>query len=80
MNKRIIKKVAKRYLDTGVMPGRYVLGVDEYYCGLENRYYKTVLNLRSTRLQREVYAEAYRRGWDGCHWDNPLVLSVEEVA
>ena len=77
MKRRTLKKVAKRYLDTGYMPKRYILAVEETADGFANRYTKTVMRLRSPRLQTAVYAEAYRRGWNGNHWDDPMVLSVE---
>lgn len=74
MKKRVCKKVAKRYLDKGIMPKRYILAIEEMADGV---YTKTFMVLRSANLERTIRNVAYRRGWDGCHWDDPMVLSVE---
>ena len=76
MNKRILKKTAKRFLETGMIAGRHIAGIDEFRDGDS---WKTQLVLRSSRLHSAVYAEARRGGWDGCHWSNPLLLSVDEI-
>lgn len=75
MKKRLAKKVAKRYLDTGEMQSKYVLSVREYKV-FDTPYWKTELTV-SEPVRVAIYSEATRRGWDGNHWDDPLVISIE---
>lgn len=70
MNCRKMKKVAKRYLDTGYIPARFVLGVEEWTLHNPEVYVKEMIV--PARIRRAIYTEAYRRGWDGCHWRDPL--------
>lgn len=77
MKRRVAKKVAKRYLNTGLFPKRYLVGFEEYYSGYNCSCLVTCLRLRYSVLVKAIYNEAYCRGWDGCHWDNPLVISIE---
>ena len=77
MTWRTRKKIARRYLDTGVIPAKYVLGIEEYF-EPENRVWKETLVLPG-RISGAIYSEAFRRGWDGCHWDDPLLLSINEA-
>lgn len=74
MKKRLIKKQAKRYLDGRGIMTKYVLGEDCYKSG---SVWKTVLVVRNP-IRREIYRQAYRLGWDGCHWDDPMILSITE--
>lgn len=77
MKRRVAKKVAKHYLDTGIIAKRYLAGFDEYHAGDDYPCLVTLLRLRYSVLVKAIYNEAYRRGWGGCHWDNPLVTSIE---
>lgn len=77
MKRRVAKKIAKRYLNTGIIAKRYLLGFDEYHDGSDYPCLVTFLRLRYSVLVKAIYDEAYRRGWDGCHWDNPLIISIE---
>lgn len=76
MKRRTVKKVANRFLNTGKLPFRYISRVEEYPEG--NGYWKAEIVVRSEKLRSAIRAAAFRRGWDGNHWDNPLV-SVEYV-
>ena len=78
MNTRIRKKIAKDYLDSGVISSKYVLGIDEWF-EPENHVWKTALVVPD-RLRAQIRSEAFRRGWDGCHWSDPLLFSVEETS
>lgn len=74
MTKRTVKKIANRYLDGGNV-NRYIVNIRNSVsvgCG----YYVDEVMFRSTRLENTILREARRRGWDGCHWDNPLVIRV----
>ena len=75
MKRRIVKKVAKRFSDGKGILQKYVLSVDEYKVN-DTHYWKTELVVPFP-LQEAIHLEAKRRGWDGCHWTDPLVLSVE---
>lgn len=72
MKKRTAKKWATRFLKnkewtpfgvTSVIIGNYV----------------KVLALFPDAVCWEVWKKAYRKGWDGCHWDDPLVIDIWEV-
>lgn len=42
--------------------------------------YKTMLVPHSKKLFNEIYRLAYKAGWDGCHWDSPFLLEVDDEA
>lgn len=76
MTKRTVKKIANRYLDGGNV-NRYIASVRDSVsvgCG----YYVDEVVFRSTKLEHAILHEARLRGWDGCHWDNPLVIRVRQ--
>ena len=61
------KKQAKRFLD-----GNLALhGARRVSWMPEEGIYVSEL-IVAPKLRRAVYAEAYRRGWDGNHWDDPF--------
>lgn len=74
MNNRIRKKLARRYLDGGDVT-RWARGTQSHMVSPDVE--KTEL-IVPERLRRAIYSEAYRRGWDGCHWNNPLVISITD--
>lgn len=76
MKKRIAKKAAKRFLDGKGILSKHVLSVEEYK-EYDTPYWKTVLVVPFP-LQRAIEIEAARRGWDGCHWTHPLVVTVDQ--
>ena len=74
MNKRIIKKVATRYLDTGILRARY--RITETPDG--NGGFVCEISPLADKLYRAIRAAAYRRGWTG-HWaDSPLIVAAED--
>ena len=75
MNRRTIKKIAKRYLDGGDVR-RYILGQVEYWETPECTKTELVF---PERIRLAIRREAYRRGWNGCHWGNPLVISIDSL-
>ena len=74
MKQRTAKKIAKRYLDTGVMPKRYSVYHDQEWRWTDTwvSYFSPV----SDKLRCAIYAEAYRRGWDGYWAEDPLIVEV----
>ena len=70
MTRRTIKKVAKCYLD-GRNVQRYLLGAREFWIDSNTSKAELVFPLC---IEREILAEAMRRGWDGCHWDSPILI------
>ena len=74
MNKRTIKKVATRYLDTGILRARY--HIEETPDG--NGGFIVEISPESGKIYRAIRAAAYRRGWNG-HWaDSPLIVAAED--
>ena len=77
MNKRLCKKRAKAFYE-----GRYnTLQIrteecQEYTDGRPPVYItKAVL---SGKVEKVVIDMAYRDGWDGCHWDDPTILFIDD--
>ena len=72
MKKRVAKKWASRFLTnkdwTPFGIGIVVVGK-----------YEKVVALFPPSVRWEVWKKAYRQGWDGCHWDDPLVIDIREV-
>lgn len=79
MTKRMAKKVAKMYL-TGHKVDRFVTGFeyDTYMPyndgtpGVDMTYIHF-----PWKVEREILRQAKKSGWDGCHWGNPLLVSVD---
>lgn len=69
MKQRIAKKWATRYLKRKDWTpyGIGSVGVGDY---------EKVLAVFPVSVCWEVWKKAYRNGWDGCHWTDPLVLEV----
>lgn len=76
MNRRIRKKLAKAFLETGRLPGRCILRTEEW-AEPENGVRKEALVVPG-RLRTAIRSEAFRRGWNGCHWDDPLLISIDQ--
>ena len=72
VSRRLAKKIAKRYLDGGDV-SRYLLGAVDYWVG--TAIGELVFPLR---IERAILREARRRGWNGCHWDSPLVIYSDD--
>lgn len=72
MKKRLVKKIARRYLDTGILRARY--RITEAPDG--NGGFICEVSPESGKIYRAIRAAAYRRGWNG-HWaDSPLLVSA----
>ena len=76
MKRRLVKKIATQFLNgKRNFPVRWEEccthndgrpGVDQWWA------------IMPWKLEREVRRQAYLRGWSGCHWDNPLIVSHDE--
>ena len=76
MKYRSIKKIAKKFLsDKKTVFGTYKEecvthtdgrpGIDQVWAKMPGK------------IMREIYYQAKRLGWDGCHWNNPLIISQD---
>ncbi len=68
---RTAKKVAKRYLD-GKDVSRWIIGEEEDFFNKRTEY------VFPGKIRLAIRKEAVKRGWDGCHWDNPFVKEYWE--
>lgn len=82
MKNRTAKKVAKKWMTKGVMLKRFA-HIEEVpfqaYTDGRPAVYKTMLVPHSKKLFNEVNRLAYKAGWDGCHWDDPFLLEVDDT-
>lgn len=69
MKKRIAKKWASRFLKNKEWNP---FGVRYAIIG----HYVKVMAVFPAEVSWEVWKKASRKGWDGCHWTDPLVLEV----
>ena len=72
MKRRILEKVAKQFLD-----GKRSFPTHWEECRTYNDGRPGVDQLWVSmpwKLEREVCRQARLRGWDGCHWDYPLII------
>ncbi len=70
MKNRIAKKWAKAFIE-GRYPNKFST---EIYPHTD---YTSEYAVLPPKVARWVYRYACRMGWDGCHWDDPLILSRE---
>lgn len=79
MKKRIAKKFARNFLATK----KPLFGIYEEECctytdgrpGVWQTWAKA-----PSKVGREIYRQATKQGWDGCHWDDPLILMQDDSA
>ena len=79
MKKRNIKKIARKFLATK----KPIFGIYEDECctytdgrpGVWQTWAKFPIP-----VCREIYRQAMGQGWDGCHWDDPLILTQDDSA
>ena len=81
MNKRTMKKMASRYL--GSPKGTYLpFGAREEYYRAYNDGSPEIVKIFANfpwPVEKLIWAKAKASGWDGCHWDDPLLLSVDDT-
>lgn len=73
MKKRLAKKMARKYYNNKL---NYSTSEEGGY-GMNGNTIKVYAELHPT-VSREVINYAYAWGWDGNHWDNPLVVEEYE--
>ena len=81
MNKRLIKKMAKTYLESGrtFLPyGTYEEDYNAYNDG--SPAITKVFAIFPPKVCREIERLASQNGWDGCHWDHPLLVEMDDAA
>jgi len=74
VSKRLAKKIAKRYLEGGDV-ARYLLGATDYWVDGKTAKGELIFPLR---IERAILHEARRCGWNGCHWDSPLMIYFDD--
>ncbi len=78
MNRRKTKKVAKRFLDEGLVSvKKYNLGREEWYETANGGAWITEVRF-PVRLERAIIKEAARRGWGGYYRESPLIIDIDE--
>lgn len=75
MNKRQIKKQAKLFLDGKKNFPTYE---DTVILSSDGDYVIKVLYKLPQKIHHDIRIEAYRRGWDGCHWNAPDLVGHYE--
>lgn len=73
MKYRIRKKIAKRYLNGDIKVSKYLLGKSEYWHS--SNFSKEELKFPK-KLEREILRQARLMGWDGCHWNSPILIAI----
>ena len=71
MKRRVINKIARRYLNSGKKYTPYGVGHESY-----NGVIIKEIAIFPVRISREIRRLAECQGWDGCHWDDPLLLRI----
>lgn len=82
MKKRMTKKIAKNFVMTGRVNKRYGHVEEEYFQAYTDGrppVYKILFVPNSKKLRNAIIEIAYRMGWDGCHWDSPFLLEVDDT-
>lgn len=81
MKKRIIKKIATRFLNTPkgryIPFGTYKESFQAYNDG-SPAVEKTFARF-PWPVEKLIWEKAKASGWDGCHWDDPLLISVYDT-
>ena len=81
MKKRIIKKTAARYIASPkgrYLPfGTYKESFQAYNDG-SPAVEKTFARF-PWPVEKLIREKAEASGWDGCHWDDPLLISVDDT-
>lgn len=75
MKKRIIKKRAKEFLANPSSAKTHEIIWRGYTDGTYT--VKTIASLPKC-VADEVHRIARKSGWDGCHWDDPLLINSED--
>ena len=76
MTKRQIKKQAKRFLDGKKINARFL--IEDRCPSTDGTLVITERFPASLRLRKEIIRQANLRGWDGCHWDSPFIVSIAD--
>ena len=81
MKKRIAKKMANRYLNNpkgSYLPyGIYTEGFQAY---TDERPAVIKTYARFPYMVKKIIRDkAASNGWDGCHWDDPLLIFVDDI-
>ena len=73
------KKQARRFLKSGFI--RKGFTTDEWYDGYcIPEVWETAIHPKEPKVEKAILRLAYRMGWDGSHWDNPLhTFEGEEI-
>lgn len=83
MKNRMVKKIAKNFVTTGMVNKKYGHIEEDYFQAYTDGrppVYKTLFVPNSKKLRNAIIEIAYKAGWDGCHWDSPFLLEVDDEA
>lgn len=78
MNKRVAKKIAKKFMrNRNFLP--YGFRTEEWQAYNDGtppiiKY----LAVFPAKVEKEIWEIAFQQGWDGCHWDDPLLLKYDD--
>ena len=73
MKYRSIKKLAKKFLnDKKPVFGTYKEECEGYVDGAPG--IDKVWAIMPWKVTKEIHRQAEKLGWDGCHWNDPLLL------
>lgn len=85
LKSRKIKEYSRKFIYGGKVStgtankiGHITVEVFQAYTDGRPPVYKYIFVPHSGKLERAIHKEAYRNGWDGCHWDDPLLLDVDD--
>lgn len=73
------EQIARNFLETGEAPfGTFEEEFQAYNDG-RPPVYKTYANFPK-KVASIIYNNAKENGWDGCHWDDPLLIEIDSTA
>lgn len=85
LKSRKIKEYSRKIINGGKVPimtanriGHIIEEPYQAYTDGRPPVYKYMFVPHSEKLRIAIHKEAYRNGWDGCHWDDPLLLDVDD--
>ena len=84
LKSRKIKEYSRKFVNGGKVPttvnriGRIIEEPYQAYTDGRPPVYKYMFIPYSEKLRTAIHEEAYRNGWDGCHWDDPLLIIVDD--
>lgn len=79
MKKRLAKKLAKQFFTKGLSNKYGKIEIVSHQTHTDGRppVYKKIFIPNDKKLEEAIYDIAYKLGWDGCHWSDPLLLEID---